>query len=294
MACITTRQPKNRAMGSDQPRLTAVDHPTWDGILLAGAAVFAAAVAAWTGDRRIDKQLAAEERRLDQQPGARPLDARAGRAAPAGRRRRRLRARRPPSPWAPTATRSPRASTTRRAGSPPFRGARDRLRRGRFRGALRAGGRETLQSVSATLATSAGRVRKLPQATHRRSEAAARGLSRPAFALQRGRPMNAASIRLGTRTSRPKCDGSPLSPGTRSRTGGGLPRRGGDTWHPCSSSHSLYFQRPSTDLFLDLRQGGGSQAVHAPSNAHAGGAATRKAEKRANDQKAPGIRSALN
>lgn len=38
-----------------------------DGVLLAGAAVFAAAVAAWTANRRIDKQLAAEAKRLDKQ-----------------------------------------------------------------------------------------------------------------------------------------------------------------------------------------------------------------------------------
>jgi hypothetical protein len=41
--------------------------PTWNGVLLAGAAVFAAAVAAWTANRRIDKQLDAEAKRLDKQ-----------------------------------------------------------------------------------------------------------------------------------------------------------------------------------------------------------------------------------
>lgn len=41
--------------------------PTWDGALLAGAAVFAAAVAAWTANHRIAKQLDAESERLGQQ-----------------------------------------------------------------------------------------------------------------------------------------------------------------------------------------------------------------------------------
>ena len=44
-----------------------MDCPTWDGVLLAGAAVFAAAVAAWTANHRIDKQLTAESKRLDRQ-----------------------------------------------------------------------------------------------------------------------------------------------------------------------------------------------------------------------------------
>jgi len=44
-----------------------LDCPTWDGILLAGAAIFAAAVAAWTANRRIDKQLSAESERLTEQ-----------------------------------------------------------------------------------------------------------------------------------------------------------------------------------------------------------------------------------
>jgi hypothetical protein len=45
-----------------------MDQPTWDGLLLADAAVFAAAVAAWSANRRIDKQLlAAEGERLDKQ-----------------------------------------------------------------------------------------------------------------------------------------------------------------------------------------------------------------------------------
>ena len=42
-------------------------NPTWNGLLLAFAAVFAAAVAAWTANRRIDKQLDAESERLDKQ-----------------------------------------------------------------------------------------------------------------------------------------------------------------------------------------------------------------------------------
>lgn len=41
--------------------------PTWNGVFLAAAAVFAAAVAAWTANRRIDKQLNSEAKRLDTQ-----------------------------------------------------------------------------------------------------------------------------------------------------------------------------------------------------------------------------------
>ena len=44
-----------------------VDAASWDGVLIAGAAVVAAALAAWTANRRIDKQLDAESSRLDRQ-----------------------------------------------------------------------------------------------------------------------------------------------------------------------------------------------------------------------------------
>lgn len=44
-----------------------VADPTWDALLLSTAAVAAAGMAAWTANRRIDKQLDAESQRLDKQ-----------------------------------------------------------------------------------------------------------------------------------------------------------------------------------------------------------------------------------
>jgi hypothetical protein len=42
-----------------------VNNPTWDGALLATAAVIAAGLAAWTANRRIDKQLTHDRKMRD-------------------------------------------------------------------------------------------------------------------------------------------------------------------------------------------------------------------------------------
>jgi hypothetical protein len=48
--------------------------PTWDGVLLAGAAIFAAAVAAWTANYRMGKQLEHDRKMRDRDELRKALD----------------------------------------------------------------------------------------------------------------------------------------------------------------------------------------------------------------------------